>query len=259
MTSIRFASLMLEAQGEGPAVVMLHGLGATSNSWQTLVPALSGYRIIRPDLPAAGRSPTPHAPMSVASLADTVLHAVGQLGVQRAHFVGHSFGTLICQHIAVSRPECVASLALFGPIREPAEAARERLRERAQLARSEGMCGIADQLLQSGLSSATHTDNPTALAFVRESHMRQDKEGFARSCETLAAAKAVDLARIACPALVVTGTDDAIAPPGVAYEFGDKIDDCRVLILPRCGHWTPIEKPQECASALADFLRCYTL
>ena len=54
MTSIRFAGLMLEAQGEGPAVLMLHGLGATSNSWQTLLAVLSSYRVIRPDLPGRG-------------------------------------------------------------------------------------------------------------------------------------------------------------------------------------------------------------
>ena len=259
MTSIRFAGLMLEAQGEGSAVVMLHGLGATSNSWQTLLPALSAYRVIRPDLPGAGRSPTPHAQLSVASIIDSVLSAVKQLGISRAHFVGHSFGALICQQIALSRPEWVASLSLYGPIQAPAETARQRLRERAQLARSEGMCVVADQILLTGVASSAQRENPTALAFVRESHMRQDAEGFARSCEALAAVETIDASRISCPALLVTGTEDALAPPNLARLYQERMRNCRVRIIERCGHWTPIEKPAECAKALANFLRDHQL
>ncbi len=56
MTSIRFAGMTVESEGEGPPILMLHGLGGTSNSFQPLVAQLAGFRIIRPDLPGAGRS-----------------------------------------------------------------------------------------------------------------------------------------------------------------------------------------------------------
>ena len=96
-----------------------------------------------------------------------------------AHLVGHSLGTLVAQHVAVEAPEWVASLTLFGPIVEPATTARERLRARAQTARHDGLVAVADGVVGAALSSSSRAA-PLAIAFLRESHMRQDAEGFAQ-------------------------------------------------------------------------------
>jgi 3-oxoadipate enol-lactonase len=255
MTSIRFAGMTVESEGEGAPIVMLHGLGGTSNSFQPLMPALSGFRVIRPDLPGAGRSPAPRQRITIALLVEAVASATSHLGVNRAHVVGHSFGTLIAQHIAAQHPERVASLTLFGPILEPQESARERLRERAAMARHEGMTIVADQLARSALSNATANDNPVAVAFVRESHMRQDAEGFALSCEALAQAERADHRLIECPTLIVTGDEDGVGPASVAHELADKIGGVKTVILHRCGHWTPIERSKECSTLLSEFVR----
>ena len=255
MTSIHLAGMTVDSKGEGPAIVMLHGLGGTSNSFQAMIGPLAGFRIVRPDLPGAGRSPAPAQEITVEFLIDAVENATMHLGVGRAHVVGHSFGTLIAQHLAARHPERVASLTLFGPILEPQDAARERLRDRAATARREGMCGIADQLTGTALSSATANENPVAVAFVRESHMRQDAEGFARSCEALAQAQKADHRLIDCPTLIVTGDEDAIGPASVAQELADKIGNAKTVVLHRCGHWTPIEKSKECGKLLSEFVR----
>jgi pimeloyl-ACP methyl ester carboxylesterase len=55
MTSVRLPGMVVESEGEGPPVIMLHGLGGTSNSFQPLLAPLAGFRIVRPDLPGAGR------------------------------------------------------------------------------------------------------------------------------------------------------------------------------------------------------------
>jgi 3-oxoadipate enol-lactonase len=144
---------------------------------------------------------------------------------------------------------------LFAPILEPADAARQRVRERAQLARGQGMCVVADQVVEAGLSSNSKASNPLAAAFVRESHMRQDAEGFAKTCEALASATAADLRLITCPTLLVTGDEDKVAPPSAVQAMAEKIKDSRVKILDRCGHWTMIEKPNECSKLLSEFLR----
>ena len=191
----------------------------------------------------------------MASLVDAVADVLSHLGVARAHVVGHSFGTLVAQHFAARFPERVASLALFGPILEPQDAARERLRGRAEAARRDGMDVIGEQLSRGALSGASATDNPVAVAFVRESHMRQDAEGFARSCEALAAAAKADHRLIGCPSLIVTGDEDGVGPPSVAREIAGCIKGARSVILDRCGHWTPIEKPKECGMLLSEFLR----
>ena len=255
MTSIQVAGMMIDSEGEGPPIVMLHGLGGTSNSFQAMLPALAGFRIVRPDLPGAGRSSTPPQKITVDFLVQAVENATSHLGVSRAHVVGHSFGTLIAQHIAARHPERVASLTLFGPIIEPQDSARQRLRERAATARHEGMTAVADQIARSAVSAATANDNPVAVAFVRESHMRQDAEGFARSCEALGQAEKADHRLIDCPTLIVTGDEDAIGPASVAQDLADKIGGAKTVTLHRCGHWTPIEKSKECRTLLSEFVR----
>lgn len=252
MTTLVLPDMVVESAGEGPPVVMLHGLGGTSNSWQPLVPVLGGFRVVRPDLPGSGRSPVPYGKITVEGLAQTVANALGHLGIESAHVVGHSFGTLVAQHLVAAKPGMATSLTLFGPIIEPADSARERLRERAGLARRHGMDHVADLLLGGSLSAATHRDDPLAAAFVRESHMRQDAEGFARSCEALAEAEAADHGLIACPTLIVTGEDDGVGPPSVARDLAARIAGAECVILERCGHWTPVEKPQECGTLLRE-------
>src|SRR4029077_16916186 len=116
MTSIHVRGMTIDPEGGGPPNVMLHGLGGTSNSFQAIMPVLAGFRAIRPDLPGAGRSPTPAQKITVGLLVEAVDDAAAHRGVSRAHVVGHSFGTLIAQHIAARHPDRVASLTLFGPI-----------------------------------------------------------------------------------------------------------------------------------------------
>jgi 3-oxoadipate enol-lactonase len=255
MASVQVAGMVLESDGDGAPLVMLHGLGGTSNTFHPLMPSLSGFRVIRPDLPGAGRSPLPPQPITLALLLDAIARALSHLGVGRAHLVGHSFGAFIAQHFAALHPQKVASLALFGPVVEPQDSARERLRQRAAVARHEGMSAVADNSLPSALAGATISDNPLAVAFVRESHMRQNPEGYAQSCEALAQAEKADHGLIDCPALIVTGEEDAVAPPSIARELADKIRGGKTVILHRCGHWTPIEKVKECGTLLSDFLR----
>lgn len=255
MSGASLGRTQIEIDGDGPPVVFLHGLGATSTCFQPLLPSLHGFRCIRPDFPGAGRSPRPYVPVTVDSLAETALDVVKIIAGGPAHIVGHSMGTLVAQHLAATAPEWVLSLTLFGPIGEPGEAARERLRERAGVARRMGMIAVADAVVAAGLSSSTKADNPVAEAFVRESHLRQDADGFAEWCEALAAAKGADLRFLRCPTILATGEDDPIAPPGAAQGLADRIKGAKLKVVPRCGHWTPIEQPKVCARFASDHIR----
>ena len=83
--------------------------------------------------------------------------------------------------------------------------------------------------------------------------MRQDAEGYARTCEALAAAKAADFSKIKCPTLLITGDEDGVAPPAAAKAMAKAIKNSELLLLSGCGHWTPIEKPTEVNDALLNF------
>jgi pimeloyl-ACP methyl ester carboxylesterase len=91
------------------------------------------------------------------------------------------------------------------------------------------------------------------VAYVRESLMRQDCDGYARTCEALAGAEPADAAAIACPTVLVTGDEDGVAPPQAVRAMGQKIAGSQVEVLRGCGHWTPIEKTDECIDILRRF------
>ena len=83
--------------------------------------------------------------------------------------------------------------------------------------------------------------------------MRQDAEGYARSCEALAAARSAPLSKIGCPTLLITGDEDGVAPPPAVQKLGKAIKRAKVIILPRCGHWTPLERVEDVNRALLTF------
>jgi 3-oxoadipate enol-lactonase len=250
--------IAVEDEGDGDAVVCVHGLGGTSNTWTPLMPALARFRVVRMDLPGSGRS---HAalsgPLSIARWVDAMQTICARLGIARAHWLGHSMGTIVCQRLAVEQPKLVRSLALFGPLMAPAEPARTAIRARGVKARDEGASGmheIALALVQAATSAETRQRSPLATAFVRESLMRQDPLGYARSCEALADAQAAAVDRIEAPALLVTGDEDVVAPPQSVRAMAERMKRVRVTVLNRCGHWTPIERPDDCARELRDLL-----
>ena len=248
--------IAVESDGSGDDVLLIHGLGGTSNVWMPLMPTLMRHRTVRPDLPGSGRSARVEGPLSIDRFVQAMLKVCTALRVERAHVVAHSMGTIVAFHLAASAPRLVRSLALFGPLLSPPDAARPGLKARGEKARGEGEAGmqaIADATLQAATSTETRTRHPAAVAMVRESVMRQCPDGYARSCDALATAQPVDPAAIGCPTLMVTGDEDAIAPPQAVRLIGERIAGARVEILPRCGHWTTIEKPGECNDALRRF------
>ena len=112
---------------------------------------------------------------------------------------------------------------------------------------------VADALVQASTSNETRQRRHVAVAFVRESLMGQDPDGYARSCEALAEMQSADTSRITCPTLLVTGEEDVVSPPQSVRMMGQKIAGSRVEVLRGCGHWTPVEKPEECISILNRF------
>ena len=257
--STRFVErIAVEVDGEGDAVLMIHGLGGSSNVWTSLLPEFARFRTIRPDLPGSGRSARAYEgqALSIEKFAQAMLRAATSVGAERAHVVAHSLGTIVAFHLAVNEPKFVRSLVLFGPLLAPPDSVRPGLRARAEKARNEGDAGmqeIANTLVNAATSPETRATRPVTVALVREFLMRQPPDGYARTCEALADAVAADAARITCPTLLATGDADGVAPAQEVQRIGRLIAGCQVEVLRGCGHWTTIEKPGECRDLLRRF------
>ena len=242
--------------GGSDAALLIHGLGGTSNTWTSLLPALARFTAVRFDLPGSGRSHRVEGALSIDAFVGTCLRVLASRGLERVDVLAHSLGTIVAVHLAAREPKRVRSLALFGPLLAPPDAARPNIAARGQKARSEGVAGmqaIADTLVQASTSAETKAKRHAVVAYVRESLMRQDPDGYARTCDALAAAQPADVGAIACPTVLVTGTEDGVAPPQAVRAIGEKIAGSQVEVLEGCGHWTPLEKSDECIDILRGF------
>lgn len=112
--------LFVTSWGRGPAVVFLHGLGASSRYWEALAAASTGYRGTALDLLGFGRSPSPPtAPYDV----DCHLAAIEPHLPRRALVVAHSAGAILAAALAARQPERVSGLLLIGLPAYPDESA----------------------------------------------------------------------------------------------------------------------------------------
>src|SRR5262249_11525728 len=92
--------------GRGPAVLLIHGIGDSSDTWEHVLPALAqNYTVIAPDLLGHGRSDKPRADYSVAGYANAMRDLLTVIGIERATVIGHSLGGGVAMQFAYQYPE----------------------------------------------------------------------------------------------------------------------------------------------------------
>ena len=206
------------------------------------------------DLPGHGRSGGELLP-SVPAMADWLCDSIRALNVTSVHLVGHSMGALISLELAARQPGKIAGLALLGAaprgLVHPAlleAAARPELLAPALIcdwgfgpaghfgghkAPGSWMLGHALRLLGAAAGPRLHTDLAACDAY----------EGG------LAAA-----ARVCCPALIVAGAADRMAPARQGAKLAAAIQEAQLVSLAACGHMMMVEQPDRTLDALVDFL-----
>jgi pimeloyl-ACP methyl ester carboxylesterase len=246
--------IFVETTGEGPAVVFVHGLGGTTNFYEPQVATLAeNHKVVRFDLPGAGRSPFAGA-CSIESFAEDIEAVMDAVGVSTASIVGHSMGTIAVQYFAATRPDRVEKVVLLGPVREQPQAGKEATRQRANVVREQGMEAVADAIVGAATSEQTRQQRPAVAAFVRELLTRQDPQGYAAHCEALADATAVDLGKIEAPVLLLTGSEDKVGAPATAEAMFNELPKASYEVIDGIGHWTAIEAAPQVTKSIRDFL-----
>ncbi|MCA1779868.1 MAG: alpha/beta fold hydrolase [Xanthomonadaceae bacterium] len=147
-------------QGEGPVVLLLHGIPTNNLMWRKVVPALSDrFRVIAPDLLNFGQSARPEiADVSINAQRRMVFGLMDSLGIGRAHLVAHDIGGGVAQLMAVEHPERIDRLILidavsfdswpvpeFEPLQQPGAEGQMQLEQFVGMIRSFMPQGVVDQ------------------------------------------------------------------------------------------------------------------
>lgn len=110
-------AMYYEEAGQGPPLVLLHGLGNCAEDWEYQVPVFAKtHRVIVPELRGFGRTPAGAGALSVARMAEDVWQLLRQLKVETASFVGYSMGGAVAQQLALQWPGLVRRLVIANSV-----------------------------------------------------------------------------------------------------------------------------------------------
>lgn len=242
----------------GEQITYVHGLGGTNEYWQPLISTLdldSSHKNILFDLEGHGLSPT--VATSIVSISSYAIDLAG-IFTKPGVLVAHSMGCLVALNFAIGHPDLIKKLILVGPPPNPLpQAASENSIKRAAAVRAQSLqySGVAQAVATAGTSAKTKKGNSLAFSAVKQFLLSQDPEGYAKGCTALAGATAkLEVEKLQCPVLVITGDEDGVCPPKNAEAYKARLKDCKVVVLQGVGHWHVTEDVEGVSRAVRDFL-----
>jgi 3-oxoadipate enol-lactonase len=250
-----------EAQGDGPPIVFVHGLGATSNVWHAQRTTLSKYfRVITYDRSGSGRSQRARDSYSIEAWADELAGLLDHLAVPAAIVVGHSLGSMVAQRFAGKHPDRTKALILAGGEAALGPEARKVLTERARAIEAHGLGAVVDAWLAGVLCAATREANAALAGLTRAMFLANDAGTYALHCLALCDGDVCgDQRNISCPTLLTVGDQDVVTPLSWQQQIAAAIPNSRIRIIPNTGHMTMLEAPAVFNTVLMDFLAALEL
>ncbi len=256
--------------GEGPDVLLLHGLGGTRASFFETAATLSRrYRVHAPDLPGFGSSSKPaHGAYNARWYAHDILGFMDELGIDRAHVVGNSMGGRIAIEMGLSAPERVSALGLLCPavawLRRGFHPIVRLLRPEFGLLPHTFHRHMVAAQFWSLFSDRDALDPAVADLMVDE--FRRIYHSAGARYAFLASARNIyleapfgrggfypRLARLQPPGLFVWGTRDPLIPAAFSRHVGEWLPSAEQVTLEACGHVPQVERPEETNELLLDF------
>jgi pimeloyl-ACP methyl ester carboxylesterase len=256
--------------GEGPPVVLVHGLSGSWPNWLEQLPVLAErHRTITLDLPGFGHSPMPMEKITISYYARLLDRLLGVLEVDAAAFVGNSMGGFISAELAVAYPQRVERLVLVSPAGLSTYRHPQASRALPWLTRAEHVVAAytawtaarSDAVARRrGLRNATLglvVRHPGLLPgpLAAEQLRGAGKPGFMQALRAnLEYPLQERLQEIACPTLVVWGEEDRLISVRDADAFERLIPDSRKVIFEGTGHMAMLERPAAFNELLEEFL-----
>jgi esterase len=252
------ATLFARSAGEGPAVVLLHGLfGAGSNLGALSRGLQSRFTVYSVDLPNHGRSEWLESP-DLVSMAHSLRCWMDEEGMEQAHLVGHSLGGKVAMQLALACPECIRGLVVadIAPVAYPAHhdevfAALDAVSAARPASRGATEALMGEYLQEEGVIQFLSMSLQRTLEQAYD--WRFDRKGLKEAYTALLASPAAENV-FERPALFIKGgASDYIRQehwPATLALF----PQATLRELPGCGHWLHVEAPERFNALVANFL-----
>ena len=257
--------------GEGPAIVLIHGMAGSSETWAPLLPVLgASARVVAPDMPGHGSSAKPRGDYSLGALASGIRDLMIVLGVDRATIVGHSLGGGVAMQFAYQFPERCERLVLVssgGLGRQVSGLLRALSAPGAEYVLA---LGCSPRVRNAGvavggwLSRVGVRPTPALGEIWRSYSSLSDRETRTAFLHTLRSVVDVGGQRVSAkdrlylaaevPTLIVWGDRDPLIPVAHGHEAHAAMPGSRLEIFSGSGHFPHRDAPDRFAALLADFI-----
>ncbi|MBS2027152.1 MAG: alpha/beta fold hydrolase [Deltaproteobacteria bacterium] len=264
------ATLHYEVTGEGPPLLCVMGFGAPLEGFALQARVLAKHRtVVSFDNRGAGRSSVPPLPWAIPDLAQDALDLMDHLALPRADLLGVSMGGMICQRIAISRPERVGAMVLAATFSHADQALRRRVAKLTAMsvtgwARS-GFGGRAafEKALRAAWESHVVADEPLDAEGqaildrgwdLRTELGSSDLGAVGQLWALLTHDAREELRRIVAPTLVLAGSADALSPLDQGRMLAKLIPGARLEILAGATHGMNLASAPLFNAAVESFL-----
>jgi pimeloyl-ACP methyl ester carboxylesterase len=243
--------------GAARRLLFLHGIGGGRHSFDAQFDAFADrWRCLAWDMPGYGES-QPLPAMTFPALAEAARDLLDWEGCDKAVVLGHSFGGMVAQELALAHPDRVAALVLFATAGafggKDASFKNAFLADRlAPLDRGQTPADIAPELLKGMLSDAAPP--PARRAAIASMSAISSKAYRAALNCVVTFDRLDDLPRIACPTLALAAEHDRLSPPRTMESLARRIPGAVFATLPGAGHLATLEAPAAFNAALGEFL-----
>ena len=244
--------------GEGDPLVLLHAFPLNGRMFESQMTAFSGsHRVVAPDYPGFGRSPRTPAQPDVHYYAEGVRSLLDRLHLERVILGGVSMGGYVAFECMRLFPERVTALVLANTRPDQdSEEVRETRNEMALRVAQEGVEVLAEIQMERLLAPTTRENDEELVESVRAMILENSPDGAVAALGAMRERPNSTplLAEIGVPTLVVGGEEDSISSPELMARMADEIPDSRHVSLPRAGHLSNLEAPEQFNAALKEFL-----
>lgn len=242
--------------GQGPSVFLTHGVGARRQVWDPVVERLAPhFRCITYDLRGHGGSEGADQPFGLDEFVADLEALRAQLGIERAHFVGHSLGGMIAAAYTHEHPDHVESISLISTAAFRSPEAKANLANFVGRIDAGGPAAVVDTLLDRWFTDRFRQDRPDIVAARKEQVLKLNSRVYRETYNVFATAETGPwLSEIGVPALVMTGQFDAGCGPALNTKMADALPRSELKILPGLKHSILVEAPDAVGEALLSFL-----